>query len=542
LNGTYATTGSNTFAGIQTVNSNLIVTGSITAQTLVVQTITSSVDFVTGSTRFGSISENTHQFTGSVSVSGSTNLAGSLTVNKVAINSGNLNLASFPSLDLIVSGGIGFSSGGSGAAALVNRDGSGNITFYGSSGDIKFTDVTFTSNYLTIKSAGNVGIGTVSPNRKFSVNGDITATDSTNNWDMVIRATSTESSIRSTYSGAGGFNPMTFYTTDTKRMQIYATGEVAIIGAAATEAAWGLIVNEANNNNFIIYAGGSGTATKGIILKTTTGTTTINALALASSGAATFSSANQALGGSYSTTGNVLISTTDSFAINKGGSLSLGGKYNTAGTPIETFARIHGKKENSNDGDTAGYLAFETVPDATALLTERMRITSGGEVSINNTSTTARFNLFESAAKWAQIINHTRGAGQFFIQFQYNGSEIGAISGNSSNTTYATSSDYRLKEDLKDFNGLDLVSKLNVYDFAWKSDNTRRMYGVLAHEMAELLPYAVNKEKDLIKEDGSIDVQGVDYSLITPLLVKAIQELKAENDTLKEILQRNNIQ
>jgi hypothetical protein len=71
LNGTYATTGSNTFAGIQTINSNLVVTGSITAQTLVVQTITSSVDFVTGSTRFGSISANTHNFTGSVLLSGS---------------------------------------------------------------------------------------------------------------------------------------------------------------------------------------------------------------------------------------------------------------------------------------------------------------------------------------------------------------------------------------------------------------------------------------------------------------------------------------
>jgi hypothetical protein len=165
--------------------------------------------------------------------------------------------------------------------------------------------------------------------------------------------------------------------------------------------------------------------------------------------------------------------------------------------------------------------------------TSRVSISSGGEVSINNSSTTARFNLFESAAKWAQIINHTRTAGQFFIQFQYDGTEIGAISGNASNTTYATSSDYRLKEDLKDFNGIELVSKLNVYDFAWKSDNTRRMYGVLAHEMAELLPYAVNKEKDLIKEDGSIDAQGVDYSLITPLLVKAIQELKAEIEILK---------
>jgi hypothetical protein len=88
LNGTYATTGSNTFTGIQTVNSNLVVTGSITAQTLVVQTITSSVDFVTGSTRFGSLSSNTHVFTGSLLVSGSTH---SMFGNVVLGNTSSVN-------------------------------------------------------------------------------------------------------------------------------------------------------------------------------------------------------------------------------------------------------------------------------------------------------------------------------------------------------------------------------------------------------------------------------------------------------------------
>jgi hypothetical protein len=51
----------------------LTVAGNLTAQTLVVQTITSSVDFVTGSTRFGSsLSTSTHQFTGSIYHTGST--------------------------------------------------------------------------------------------------------------------------------------------------------------------------------------------------------------------------------------------------------------------------------------------------------------------------------------------------------------------------------------------------------------------------------------------------------------------------------------
>ena len=63
--------------------SNALFTGTITAQTLVVQTITSSIDYVTGSTRFGSSSANTHQFTGSVSITGSLNVIGPATINNL---------------------------------------------------------------------------------------------------------------------------------------------------------------------------------------------------------------------------------------------------------------------------------------------------------------------------------------------------------------------------------------------------------------------------------------------------------------------------
>lgn len=53
---------------------NFLVRGTLTAQTIVAQTITSSTDFVTGSTKFGSLLSNTHQFTGSVSITGSLTL------------------------------------------------------------------------------------------------------------------------------------------------------------------------------------------------------------------------------------------------------------------------------------------------------------------------------------------------------------------------------------------------------------------------------------------------------------------------------------
>jgi len=63
--------------------SNGLFTGTITAQTLVVQTVTSSVAFVTGSTKFGSSSANTHQFTGSVSITGSLSVVGPATINNL---------------------------------------------------------------------------------------------------------------------------------------------------------------------------------------------------------------------------------------------------------------------------------------------------------------------------------------------------------------------------------------------------------------------------------------------------------------------------
>jgi hypothetical protein len=79
-----ATTGSNTFVGNQVVTGSLTVTGSITtpgtltAQTLVVQTVTSSVVYSSGSNVFGNNIANTQTFTGSVSITGSTNLTGAL--------------------------------------------------------------------------------------------------------------------------------------------------------------------------------------------------------------------------------------------------------------------------------------------------------------------------------------------------------------------------------------------------------------------------------------------------------------------------------
>ena len=59
-----------------------------------------------------------------------------------------------------------------------------------------------------------------------------------------------------------------------------------------------------------------------------------------------------------------------------------------------------------------------------------------------------------------------------------------------------------------------------MYDFKWKSDN-KRNYGVIAHELQEIIPQAVVGEKD------DKEMQQADYSKLVPVLLKSIQELEA---------------
>jgi cytoskeletal protein CcmA (bactofilin family) len=104
LNANLDISGSATVTGSLNISGSLTATGTITAQTLLVQTVTSSIEFVTGSTRNGSLLSNTHQFTGSVGITGSLAVIGASAFSgSVDIVSGSLNVAS---ASLAVSGSL----------------------------------------------------------------------------------------------------------------------------------------------------------------------------------------------------------------------------------------------------------------------------------------------------------------------------------------------------------------------------------------------------------------------------------------------------
>jgi hypothetical protein len=157
--------------------------------------------------------------------------------------------------------------------------------------------------------------------------------------------------------------------------------------------------------------------------------------------------------------------------------------------------------------------------------TERMRITSGGNVLIGTTSTAllgiATIQYGTNSTSNPTLLVRNGGGNAAFISFSDSDGAttlFGWIVRSGSGVNYASASDYRLKQDFKDYNALELISAIKTYDYEWKSDKSRN-YGVLAHELQEVIPYAVTGEKD------GEQMQGVDYSKIVPILVKAIQEL-----------------
>jgi hypothetical protein len=95
----------------------------------------------------------------------------------------------------------------------------------------------------------------------------------------------------------------------------------------------------------------------------------------------------------------------------------------------------------------------------------------------------------------------------------------GSINTTTSTTTYNTSSDGRLKEDLKSFDAGNVVDQTEVYDFAWKTTG-ERSYGVIAQQAMEVYPTAVTY---LENEDW----YGIDYSKYVPVLLQELKALRA---------------
>jgi len=299
-------------------------------------------------------------------------------------------------------------------------------------------------------------------------------------------------------------------------------------------------------------------STKAYVDAKTNGTSAGSFTTLAASGATTLSSTLGVTGAATFTAGTASTSTTTGTAVITGG-LGVSGRINAANfdgivgantaaagnfttlgaTGVATFsAGTVSAPAITTTGDTNTGIYFPAA-DTIAFTeggTEAMRIASTGNISLGPVFTaagaenTTQIQANDNAIIYSNANTTSNLVRQYF--FNPNGT-VGSISTSGSSTTYATSSDYRLKENVAPMTGaLAKVAQLKPVTYKWKSDGSDGQ-GFIAHELQSVVPDAVTGEKDAVNADGTIKPQGIDTSYVVATLTAALQELKAELDGVK---------
>lgn len=112
-------------------------------------------------------------------------------------------------------------------------------------------------------------------------------------------------------------------------------------------------------------------------------------------------------------------------------------------------------------------------------------------------------------------------------------SPVGSIFCNASSTTYATSSDHRLKENVVDLTGaIGRVKTLAPKRFNFIADPDTTVDGFLAHEVTAV-PEAIVGTHNQVDDDGNPVYQGIDQAKLVPVLTAALQEAIAKIETLE---------
>jgi hypothetical protein len=422
----------------------------------------------------------------------------------------------------------------------------------------KNTNLSFLTDYITADiTNGRIGINNASPAFAFDVSGatrisgalTLTSTISNGTYTYTLPSATGTLALTSalssylpltggTLTGALGGTSASFSSTLTSVGSTINGANNAIIDLYNTALA------DANARNWRIVTNDSAWGSIEFKVSTANNNAPSSAkLTLASTGAATFTGSVQ-IGSTLNQTLSVGLSAPTTDTLNQifvgqgafgaqasGGETDIGNNwYYYSGFKYRITAPSSNIKLN---GDV---ISFERAASGTAnaaiSFSESMRIASSGALLINSTAV--------QGGEALEVLGKISGSAQYGILclgnpatytnyalrfVYYANAVVGSITFSTTTTSYNTSSDYRLKEDLRQIKGLEKVSAIKVYDFKWKGEESR-MDGVLAHELSEVLPYAV------IGEKNGKDMQAVDYSKIVPVLVKAIQELSAENTSL----------
>jgi hypothetical protein len=213
--------------------------------------------------------------------------------------------------------------------------------------------------------------------------------------------------------------------------------------------------------------------------------------------------------------------------------------------------------------DTDGALNFQTLgPYPQTFVTnstERMRITSGGNVQIGASAKTEAFSMYQNrgGANLVSLENvSTTGYGisviinnsssnnyRFFEGVDSSGGARIAIYTNgdvkNTNNSYGSLSDIKLKENIIDTTPkLDKLMQVRIVNYNLKGDELKQI-GVIAQELEQVFPNLVEECVDTKKDEETGEIiqletstKAVKYSVFVPMLIKAIQEQQLQIEEL----------
>jgi hypothetical protein len=204
-----------------------------------------------------------------------------------------------------------------------------------------------------------------------------------------------------------------------------------------------------------------------------------------------------------------------SFVQGAGGDLFITNTYGSGDLAIESGRRILFKDSGNEAGrfDGNGNLLLGKTSSNFGIAGVELR--SSGELIVTRASDVATLNRITSDGT--------------LVRWRRQNITVGSVSVTGSATSYNTSSDQRLKENIVDADDAgSKIDAIQVRKFDWKADGSHQDYGMIAQELQAVAPEAVSGDAD------SEEMMGVDYSKLVPMLVKEIQSLRNRVAQLEE--------
>jgi hypothetical protein len=433
----------------------------------------------------------------------------------------------------------------------------------------QFNNGTTARTAMFINTAGNVGIGTTSPSNALTIYGSSTGGFLYPSIKGITKIGVTDYTLflMEQYGGNEGF--LGLYFDNIKKIQLRSNGDSYLnggnVGIGTTSPDSKLHIEGSSGDNNLFAVGDVAIPTSGAeygvaMIKTASTEFALNitSYSLTGKGVRIYNNGNNGPRTSF----EILQGSGSKFIVDGIGNVGIGLTNPTDKLAVAGNISIPGayKIYNGSASDSAGLtfpssvfridgfsgITFNSSTTNIGSQTERMRITNTGNVGIGTTSPGSKLmisdannrNFYDAQFKIegsGYTAAHYLDGTEYMIHQNSNTRRIRMMSGTSISgvllnpgaTAWSSPSDERLKENIKPLdNVLDKIKDYRCVEYNFKNDKSKgKKIGFIAQDWVDDFPVIVDKDNK-----GLLDMK---YTETIPVLLKAIQELKAEIEILK---------